>query len=169
MKISKYFSLEEFLKSETAARRGFLEQYKPTISVVNNLKKLAENVADPIREKFGAWSPTCAYRCERLNKTVGGVQNSRHLTGNAFDETFFKEGENISSEVFFWLLANKKNVKWTKIIWEKGDVENPNWLHIEYVEGEKQRVFTKINGVSGYPNYFETEYYLKHREKGLVK
>lgn len=169
MKISKYFSLEEFLKSETAARRGFLEQYKPTISVVNNLKKLAENVADPIREKFGAWSPTCAYRCERLNKTVGGVQNSRHLTGNAFDETFIKNGKNISSEVFFWLLANKKNVKWTKIIWEKGDVENPNWLHIEYVEGEKQRVFTKINGVSGYPNYFETEYYLKHREKGLVK
>lgn len=173
MKISKYFSLEEFTRSETASKLGMIEQYNPSQEVIENLKKLAVNVADPIREQFGPWSPTNGYRCSKLNeyfrKTIGASKNSKHLTGQAFDETFIKGGKNISHEVFYWLLANRDTVKWTKIIWEKGNVDCPRWLHVEYVEGEKQRVFVKIDGVPGYPNYFETAYYLQHREKGLVK
>lgn len=170
MKISNYFTLDEFTKSEKASKLGIIEQYNPPISVVENLKKLAVNVADPIREKFGSWSPTNGYRCAKLNELVGGAKSSRHLTGNAFDETFIKDGKNISYEVFFWLLENKATVKWTKIIWEKGDVNNPDWLHIEHVEGEKQRVFVLFKDKPGqYPNYFDTDYYKKHKEKGLVK
>ena len=29
--------------------------------------------------------------------------------------------------------------------------------------------FVKIDGIQGYPNYFESAYYLIHKQKGLVK
>ena len=168
MKVGKYFNLEEFTRSQRAEKEKIEEQYTPSDEVIENIKKLATKVADPIREKFGSFSPSSGYRCERLNKSVGGAKSSKHLLGKAFDETFRKNGVNISASVFFWLIANKEDVQWTKIIWEYGNSENPDWLHIEHVEGENQQVLLKLGG-SPYMNYFDTSFYTKHKEKGLIK
>lgn len=136
MKISKYFSLAEFINSETAMKNGISEQYNPTLEVKNNLILLATNIADPIRERFGSFSPTCGYRCDRLNKLVGGVKNSEHIRGQAFDETFIRDGENISNEVAKWLIYESK-LKWSKLILEmpfatQSGTVNYRWLHIGY-------------------------------------
>ena len=139
MQLSDHFTLAEFTNSETAKKNGFIEQFNPSDKVIHNLTLLAQNVAEPIRYKFGSFSPTCAYRCERTNVAVGGAKASKHLTGQAFDETFIKGGKNISGKVFEWLLRTDGH--WTKIIWEFGDNDNPNWLHIEYVEGAKKEVY----------------------------
>lgn len=138
MKISKYFTLEEFINSETAMKQGIKEQYNPSTEIKNNIIALATNLADPIREKFGSFSPTCGYRCERLNKLVGGVKNSEHTRGQAFDETFIRDGKNICNEVAFWLILESK-LKWSKLILEmpfkeqsKDFSQNYRWLHIGY-------------------------------------
>jgi len=136
MKISKYFTLEEFINSETAMKQGIKEQYSTSLDVKTNLISLATNLADPIREKFGSFSPTCGYRCERLNKIVGGVKNSEHTRGQAFDETFIRHGENISNEVAKWLI-DASGLKWSKLILEfpfnePGKPVNYRWLHIGY-------------------------------------
>lgn len=136
MKISKYFNLEEFINSETAMKQGIKEQYNPSIEIKNNIIALANNLADPIREQFGSFSPTCGYRCDRLNKLVGGVKNSEHTRGQAFDETFIIDGKNVSNEVAKWLIE-KSGLKWSKLILEMPFRDtnwsiNYRWLHIGY-------------------------------------
>jgi len=169
MKVSKYFTLKEFQSSEIAKKNGYTEQFSlPPIEVIENIRLLATIVADPIREFFGSFSPTNGYRCERLNKAVKGVKNSKHTKGQAFDETFIKDGKNVSDTVFFWLLKNKDTVHWTKIIWEYGNEDSPAWLHIEYVKGEKQQVFVKKSKNPAYLNYYNTDFYKVHKEQGKL-
>lgn len=49
-------------------------------------KELLVSVADRVREHFGASViVSSGIRCERHNKSVGGVSNSRHLSGKAMD------------------------------------------------------------------------------------
>lgn len=83
MRLSANFTLEEFLLSETAARQGI--DNTPDEAVVANLKRLAERL-ELVRAIFN--SPvviSSGYRCPALNKAVGGVPNSAHMTGCAAD------------------------------------------------------------------------------------
>lgn len=53
---------------------------------LNNMNLAVVKIADKVREHFG--SPaivTSGSRCEKHNKEVGGVANSRHLKGKAID------------------------------------------------------------------------------------
>lgn len=53
---------------------------------LNNIQLEVVKIADEVREHFG--SPaivTSGTRCEKHNKEVGGVSNSRHLKGKAID------------------------------------------------------------------------------------
>lgn len=78
-----YFRLEEFLISETALKLGL--QNNPSWDVVKNLKELAAFL-DKLREDWGsAIRVTSGFRCERLNKAVGGSVTSAHLIGYAAD------------------------------------------------------------------------------------
>jgi len=172
MKISKYFTLEEFVTSETAMKCGFKEQYNPSPEVIKELTYLAINAADPIREYWGSYSPTCAYRCPRLNShpNVKGAKNSDHLRGQAFDETFIKDGKNISREVFEWVLAGGLKT-WSKIILEFPDSKGvPRWLHIGSSEGKQDKTvlvaYKKMNLKTGkeetlYENYYTSKWFKK--------
>ena len=80
----KYFTLTELTHSDTAVSLGIDNTATP--SVVRNLERLVSRVLDPLREAWG--SPiivTSGYRCEELNKRVGGVKTSYHLRGMAAD------------------------------------------------------------------------------------
>lgn len=85
IRLSKYFTLYDLCKSPTASECGFVEQFYVPEEVINNLKKLCENVLDKIFEKFPFMQITSGYRCKRLNKKVGGVNNSQHIKGEAAD------------------------------------------------------------------------------------
>ena len=165
MKLSQNFTLNEFTTSETAMKNGFSENYNPSNEVIENLKKLALLVAEPIRIEWGSFSPTVAYRCKRLNDKLGGAKKSQHLLGQAFDETFIHEGINICDKVFFWLIKSK--VPFTKLIWEKGNKDCPNWLHIGYTEGVKKEVIYTNDG-KNYINYFGSELEKYHKSKGII-
>lgn len=80
----KYFSISELSHSATA------DFYKidntPSPEVVKNLELLVEKILDVAREQLG--QPiyvNCGYRCEEVNKLVGGVKNSQHILGKAAD------------------------------------------------------------------------------------
>lgn len=164
MNLSKNFTLAEFCNSETAKKHGIISQFNPSNEVISNLKFGAENIAEKIRVEFGAFSPTCAYRSPELNTVVGGSKKSMHLTGEAFDETFIREGANISAKVFFWLLKSK--LPFTELIWEKGNEKNPNWLHIGWRKQPEKEVLW-FDGKT-YFNYYDSELYLKHKSFGYV-
>lgn len=75
MNLSKHFTLDEFIKSRTAVRLG-IENF-PTSEHLENLRDLVEQILEPLRVHYGR--PviiTSGYRCEALNKAVGGAKNS---------------------------------------------------------------------------------------------
>lgn len=165
MNLSFNFTLKEFINSETATKNGYSEQWNPNAEIINNLTVLAENTAEPIRKKFGSFSPTVGYRCERTNKAVGGASNSEHLYGKAFDETFIRDGKNISGEVFDWIIAGGL-LKWSKLILEFPDKNGvPRWLHIGYDRNNlsKQVLVAEKNifGKTVYTDFFKSKYYKK--------
>lgn len=69
--------IKHFKKSEFTCKCG---------CGLNNIQLGVVKIADEVREHFG--SPaivTSGTRCEKNNKEVGGVSNSRHLKGKAID------------------------------------------------------------------------------------
>ena len=80
----KHFTFQELTKSATAKRKGI--DNSPSMQVRANLAALVENVLDPLREAYG--KPivvTSGYRCEKLNRAVGGAASSQHVKGQAAD------------------------------------------------------------------------------------
>lgn len=80
----KYFSIVEFTKSDTARKLG-IDNTAP-LDIRNNIRLFVDTVLDPIREEWG--SPiiiSSGYRCDRLNRAVGGAENSGHKYGFCAD------------------------------------------------------------------------------------
>lgn len=70
-------SIKHFKKEEFTCKCG---------CKLNNINLNVVKIADEIREYFGNEAiVTSGTRCEKHNKEVGGVANSRHLTGKAID------------------------------------------------------------------------------------
>ena len=83
MNLSKNFTLEELVKSETALRLNIPNI--PTKAEIENLRVLCEKILQPIRDKFGGVKINSGYRCPAVNKATGGSATSDHMTGCAAD------------------------------------------------------------------------------------
>ena len=84
MQLSAHFTLQELTRSATAERLNIQNAF--TADVVDNLQRLCTEVLEPLRAHLGhPITINSGYRCPALNKAVGGVQNSFHLTGRAAD------------------------------------------------------------------------------------
>ena len=152
MKLSKHLELAEVIRSSTAKRLGIKNE--PTAEHLANLKLLAENIFEPIREHFGR--PifiSSGYRSAALNKaTPGSSTTSQHSKGEALDIDL--DGTEISNKQVFEFIKN--NLVWDQLIWEFGNKDNPDWVHVSYSATGKQRKqilsATKVNGKTVYTN-----------------
>ena len=99
MQLTKNFTLEELVHSDTANAKGI--DNTPTQEIIDNLKELAENVLQPIRDKWGKpLTVNSGYRCKELNKAVGGVSTSQHQKGKAAD---IEAGTNEDNKELFYM------------------------------------------------------------------
>lgn len=122
--MSRYFSLSEFLESDTARIKGI--DNTPSFEVVESLSELADTL-DGLRAAWGgAIRVTSGYRCPELNKAVGGVVNSGHLRGVAADLKP-RSGTQKQFNAFAVEWAQKSGIKFDQIIREKSG--NAEWLH----------------------------------------
>jgi len=134
MQLSKNLALAEVIRSETAKRKGISNI--PTPQHIENFKKLAENVFQPIREHFGV--PiyiSSGYRSKALNTAVGGSLSSQHCSGEAIDIDM--DGTSITNKQIFDFI--KENLNFDQMIWEFGTDTNPDWVHVSYKSTGKQR------------------------------
>lgn len=87
----KYFSLRELMHSAVALQNDIvnLPPHNEAGEVYFNLTVIVDNLLDRIRERFAVpMIVTSGYRCEKLNKLIGGVDNSQHMKGEAVDFYF---------------------------------------------------------------------------------
>ena len=127
MKLSKYFSLGELTKSQTAVRLGI--KNNPSNSHIFQLRSLCVNVLDPVRERFGIpFSPSSGFRNLDLNARLGGARNSQHTFGQAADI----EVPGVSNYTLArWI---QKNLDYDQLILESYVHPDPSsgWVHVSY-------------------------------------
>lgn len=131
----KYFTLNELTRSDTASRMKI--DNTPTAEAVKNLTALVDNVLDPLREMYG--KPiyiSSGYRCQRLNKAVGGVAGSQHKTGQAADINQRSREENAR---IFKLI--EENFDFDQLLWENGG----QWVHVSFrADGKNRRQVKRL-------------------------
>jgi len=135
MRLSKNLTLKEAIKSNTASRLGI--DNTPEDWEIHNLRAVAENVFQPIRDHFGVpIGVSSGYRSKELNKAIGGSKYSQHMIGEALDIDADIFGRVTNAEIFNFV---KNNLEWDQMIWEFGNDEEPNWVHISYKESGNNR------------------------------
>lgn len=126
----KNFKLSEFFVSSTADKNGIRNE--PSLderaTIERNINLLVDNVLEPIRDMV--CTPiiiTSGYRSPQVNKLVGGVGNSQHMSGCAAD--FHVKGYNHSMmyEVF---LSIFNTLEFDQLIY----YPSKNIIHVSYVE-----------------------------------
>jgi hypothetical protein len=130
MRLTEHFSTEELAASNTAAAHHI--DNTPPADVVEHLHVLAEGLelvrallAQPMHINSG-------FRCEALNKVIGGVSNSAHQTGYAADFVCPLVGAPI--DVVHKIQGS--DIKFDQLIQEG------TWVHISFAPTMRQEVLT---------------------------
>ncbi len=132
--ISKQNAEKEATKSVTALRLGI--DNTPDGDTLNNMKLVAEKIFEPLRDWVGgAIKINSFYRSTALNEAIGGSTRSQHCQGRALDLDDIY-GHKTNKEMFEFI---RDNLDFDQLIYEFGNEENPDWVHVSYVSEEKNR------------------------------
>jgi zinc D-Ala-D-Ala carboxypeptidase len=132
--ISEHISYKEGVYSITALRLGLNND--PTKAHLTNMELLAEKVFEPLRKHVnGPIKINSFYRGPELNKAIGGSANSQHCKGQAIDIDDVY-GYMSNAEMYEYI---KNNLSFDQMIWEFGNSDNPDWVHVSYVNEEANR------------------------------
>ena len=128
MNLSRNFSLQELIKSDTAIRKGI--DNNPNADQIEKLKRLCENVLQPVRDQFGRVKVTSGFRSPELCLAIGSSVNSQHAKAEAVD---FEVLGVDNAEVADWVY---RNIQTDQLILEYYTPGEPNsgWIHASWVE-----------------------------------
>lgn len=130
MIISEHLTLGELIRSESAKRAGLSNM--PNAEQIENLKALAENIFEPIRNHFRA--PiyiSSGFRSPEVCALIkGAAKNSQHSKGEAIDIDMDGHSHNITNADIFNFI--KQRLQFDQLIWEHGTDNNPAWVHVSY-------------------------------------
>ena len=134
-KISKNCSYEEATRSNTAKRLGISNDPNP--EQLACMKNLATRIFEPIREHFGVPIYISSFfRSDVLNKAVKGASNSQHVKGEAMDIDAHIFGSITNKQIFEYI---KDNLEYDQLIWEFGNEDEPDWVHVSYTSDKPNR------------------------------
>ena len=126
--VTMHFTIEEMYASDTAKRLGI--DNKPTTQKMINIVYLCAFVLEPLRVAIGKpIKISSGYRCEKLNKAVGGVYNSQHLKGQAADIDI--QGDMAFGRKIFDYIRD--HLPFDQLIWEKNPKTGSCWVHVSFV------------------------------------
>ena len=122
--ISKHITFKEATQSNTAIRFGI--KNNPNSIELESMKLVANELFEPLREWYGKpIKINSFFRCEELNKKVGGSKTSGHVLGNSIDIDAGSVEENrklfnyIKDNLMFDQLINEYNFSWVHISYKK--------------------------------------------------
>ena len=129
----KFFTLRELTKSDTAIRKGI--KNAPSKLEENNLIALVENILDPLREAYG--KPiivTSGFRCDELNRLIGGSKTSQHRTGQAADIRTVIDTPEENKKLYDLII--KLDLPFDQLI----DEHNFDWVHVSYSPKHRKQI-----------------------------
>jgi|TARA_B110000259_G_scaffold178264_1_gene216347 zinc D-Ala-D-Ala carboxypeptidase len=132
--ISNHISYKEATYSRTATRLDI--ENKPNEKQMQSMCLIADEVFEPLRMYVGGpIKINSFFRAPKLNKAIGGSTKSQHCHGQAIDldDTY---GRATNAEMYNFI---KEHLDFDQMIWEFGDDDNPDWVHISYVSPEENR------------------------------
>ena len=132
--ISKHVSKKEGTFSNTATRKGI--DNTPGPEELQNMELIAEKIFEPLRKAAnGPIKINSFYRSVELNKAIGGSSKSQHCQGRAIDVDDVY-GYMSNKEMYNYI---KNNLEFDQLIWEVGTEDNPDWVHVSYVDVDNNR------------------------------
>ena len=147
MNLSRNFSLQELIKSDTAIRKGI--DNNPNSDQIEKLKALCENILQPVRDHFGRVKVTSGYRSVELCMAIGSSANSQHAKAEAAD--FECLGVD-NAELSAWI---KNNLDYDQLILEYYTPGEPNsgWIHCSYIPEGRRASFLHAYKSEGKTKY----------------
>lgn len=134
--ISKHISYKEATYSRGAIHAGVSNI--PNEKELKAMKLVAEECFEPLRNNFNTPIKIESFLRKHTNR-------SQHFRGEAID--IDNDYSTITNkEMFEWLI---QNTTFDQIIWEFGNAENPDWVHISHRLGRNRGKITvayKNNG-----------------------
>ena len=119
--------MEELYASATATAKGI--NNKPSVQQMINLVYLCAYVLEPLRVAMGEPIKIgSGFRCQALNKAVGGVYNSQHMKGQAADLCI--DGDIQKGRKWFNYIKN--HLPFDQLIWEHNS-KGTYWVHVSFV------------------------------------
>ena len=144
MNLSAHVTLKEFQVSGIATLRNLNNQMNE--SQIASAKLLCENVFEPLRIYLNTpIKISSGFRCVQLNKMIKGSSTSQHTKGEAMDIKIGAKG--------FHFIKDK--LDFDQLIWEFGNDENPQWVHVSFSKRNRKQVLKayKQNGKTKYSSY----------------
>ena len=137
--LSKYYNLGQLSKHSIVAKSAIPKggnMGKKQQEIIDNLKTLAVNVLDPIREQYPNVMVTNAFR----NRSGG----SQHNTGNAADLQFSGASKKEYYDIAIWI---RENIPHDQMLLEYKNTGSGNpWIHISLKEsGNRTQIMTFHN------------------------
>ena len=147
MNLSRNFSLQELIKSDTAIRKGI--DNNPNADQIEKLKLLCENILQPVRDHFGRVKVTSGFRSVELCTAIGSSVNSQHAKAEAAD--FECIGVD-NAELADWI---HKNLSYDQLILEFYTPGEPNsgWIHCSYTTDQPRKQFLHAYKSEGKTKY----------------
>ena len=140
MKLSANFELSEFTHSRTAIKYGIDNQ--PTPKQQRAIQYLVDTVLQPVRSQIGmVINVVSGFRSKALNDKIGGANGSQHTKGEAADLEC-----NDNARLFNHIRAN---CQFDQLIWEFGDANQPDWVHVSVVDGKNRREVLRAKKTDG--------------------
>ena len=134
MKLTEHITYAEGCHSYTAKKLGIPNI--PNEYEMWNMVVLGTHIFEPLREWVGgAIKINSFYRSRELNKAIGGSSKSMHCEGRAIDIDDVY-GRKTNAEMFEYI---RKELDFDQLIWEFGDDQNPDWVHVSYVDQDSNR------------------------------
>ena len=135
MNLSRNFSLQELIKSDTAIRKGI--NNNPNSGQIEKLKDLCENILQPVRDHFGRVKVTSGFRSPDLCIAINSSVNSQHAKAEAAD---FEVIGTDNAELAAWIY---KNLNFDQLILEFYTPGEPNsgWIHCSYTPDQPRKQF----------------------------
>lgn len=137
VQLSKNFNLAEMIRSGVATNRGL--DNTPSQTVIDDLRRLCENVLQPIRDHYGKpVNVSSGYRSPAVNKAVGGTATSQHVLGQAADISV----EGVGTKELWEFIRDNLDYDQNILEYYKGG--RTGWVHVSWRQSRRRKSSFKI-------------------------